>query len=541
MPEADALSERLTGPKSANRALSWQRVRGGTARSFAYRTSNLTAALESIEPLPIVAVFLLCLLVLARSIPLEQDADEILSTIMSLQKLTVFFWVQDRFGNLLPLLTAWIRNPFDNLHVQIGLRLIAGLAAPLFFCSLVFRRAADAWRATLLSDCLLLIVGSAGVMHEIFVDASPYAASFACAGLAAMALRAPSRRFFGGMVLKLAAAGGLLVAYIVNYGLVVVALPLVVLFALLFPSVHATRLLVLHVVAAAVGSLLPEIVAHDFHTDLRLQPELQNFARFAVVIFQAIGWSFILAALLPPGALLLYLRLSRRVRALRLCRMIIAAMLGVAVFAFGVIASSRWLAMNEFHLRYFVPGYLLLISVGGIALWLLARLALRDRTVRGAAFVGLAVLLLLGAHYRPHARGVPSPDIIGGDKGDMARAVAARTIARSLDGIAGGYWDVWPAVLVAEQYRYDIGRVGLDVMGITSRGEVRRSDFAARLAAQGRLRLVCIDLLPAECAVHVSSEMAMPELRFSEFAPMEAIPGDHRLWFVETTSSEIAK
>ena len=132
MPEADALSERLTGPKSANRALSWQRVRGGTARSFAYRTSNLAAALESIEPLPIVAVFLLCLLVLARSIPLEQDADEILSTIMSLQKLTVFFWVQDRFGNLLPLLTIDRRAGGTAVllfaRVPAGRRCLAGHA-----------------------------------------------------------------------------------------------------------------------------------------------------------------------------------------------------------------------------------------------------------------------------------------------------------------------------------------------------------------------------------------------------------------------------
>jgi hypothetical protein len=517
-----------------------RRVRDGIVRPLARRASNLVGALDSIDPLPIVALFGLCLLVLARSVPLGQDADGILPAIMSLQKLSVYFWAQDRFGNLLPLLTAWIRNPFDNLHAQIFLRLMAGLAAPLFFCSLVFRRPTDVWRATLLSDCLLLIVGGAAVMHETFVEALPYGTSLTCAGLAAMALRAPSGRF-GARLLTLAAAVGLLVAYIVNYGLVVVALPLVGLFALLFPSVHATRLLVLHVMAATAGSLLPVIVAPDFSTDLGLAPDPRSFARYAAVIFQAMQWPFILAALLPPALLLLYLRLSRRLRALRLCLVIIAAMLGVAVLTFGVIASSRWLAMNEFHLRYFVPGYLLLISIGGLSLWLLARFAIRDRIIRGAAFVGLATVLLLTAHYRSHARGVPSRDIIGAGKGDMARVVAARYVARSLDGIAGDYWDVWPAVLLAEQYQYDVGYAGSNVLGITSRGGARRSSFAARLAAQGRLRLICIDWLPAECAAYTSLEMGVPGLRFSESGPMERIPGDHRLWLVEITVAENEK
>jgi hypothetical protein len=501
---------------------------------------SLLAALDSIGPLPIVAVFLLCVLVLARFVPLQQNADGILPTIISLQKLTVYFWAQDRFGNLAPLLAAWILSPIRNLYAQVYFRLIAGLVAPLFFSALAFRRPADAWRATLLSDALLLVVGSTGVIHELFVEANPYGTSLACAGLAAIALGAPSRGFVG-TLLKLAGAGGLLVAYVVNFGLVIVALPLMGLFAIFLPSVITMRLLVLHALAAVVGYLLPAILVPDFHSSLMLAPSFISISRYADVCWGATGWPFIVAALLPPAGLLLRLRLLRRLRALRLFRTIIAAMFGIAGLFFMVVASSRWVAMNGFHLRYFVPGYLLLISVGGLSLWLIVRLAPLDRTIRGAAFVGLATVMLLTAMHRLQPFGGPGEDIIGNDRSEIARAVAARYVGRSLDGIAGDYWDVWPAVFVTEQYHYDNGYVGPNVLGIADRGGVRRFDFAARIAAQGRLRIVCIDFLPTDCAIRTSVEMGMPGLRFSELAPVERIPGDHRLWFIEVTPADTPK
>ena len=60
---------------------------------------------------------------------------------------------------------------------------LAALLAPTFFCALFFRRPADVWRATILSDLLLVAVARISPLHEIFVKANPYAPSLACAGL----------------------------------------------------------------------------------------------------------------------------------------------------------------------------------------------------------------------------------------------------------------------------------------------------------------------------------------------------------------------
>jgi hypothetical protein len=517
-----------------------RRLLDSIKRPLVRLSAGISAAIESIAPLQIVGFFTIGLLLLANFIPLQLDGDEIVLSIMSIQKLTVYYWAQDRYGNLASLLTAWVQNPIYNAYAQLFIRLLAGLIAPLFFCALVFRRSVDVWCATLLSAGLLLLVGSVETMLFTYVQANPYSTSLACAGFGAMALRARPARFRRTPLMLLGVVV-LLAAYIVNFGLVIVALPLVGLFAMLLPSADMIRLLMIHLLAAVVSYLLPGIAAPEYRTDLGLAPSLHNIARYAVVIWNSTRWPFVLAVLLPLAVLLFVLVRSGRWQMLRLVFTINVAMLGIGALYFTLIASSRWLVLNEFLPRYFVPGYLLLASVAGNALWLIARVSLRRRAVRDAVFAGFATVLLLAAYTRLHARGMPNHDLIVPGKSEIAREVAARYLALSLDGIVGDYWDVWPAVLMAEQYRYDNGYVGPHVFGVAFRGGVRREEFAARLAAQGRLRLACIDLAPAECSARTSAEMGLPGLRFSEFSPMERLPGDHRLWFVEIMPAEVPR
>jgi hypothetical protein len=188
--------------------------------------------------------------------------------------------------------------------------------------------------------------------------------------------------------------------------------------------------------------------------------------------------------------------------------------------------------MNEFHQRYFIPGYLLLMSTGGIAVWQLFRHAVRDRATRGVLFATLASLLLLLTAGRLHTQGQAAHEVIGDGKAPLADAVASRYMTLSLDGIAGDYWFVWPSVFAAEQYRHDDRSDGPDVLGITYRGDARRREFIARLARRGGLRVGCIDIDAVACIGFVSSNMAAPGLLGVEFAPAERLPDNHLLSFV---------
>ena len=503
------------------------------------RCTSILAALELFAPLQIIGLFTISLLLLASFIPLQLDGDGILLSIMSIQKLSPYYWAEDKYGNLTPLLAVWIRDPLYNVYAQIFMRLLGGLLAPLFFCTLVLRRPIDAWRATLLTVALLLVVGRENMMHEIFVQANPYGTSLACAGLASLALRRHPRGI-GGQLLMLLGAVGVVVSYLVNFAQIVVALPLVGLFAMLFPSGWTVRLLSIHVAAAAISYLLPFIVTPEYQTDLGIAPSLHNIVHYAGVMWDTMRWPFARAVLLPPAFVLAYLLCTRRYRTLLVSFMIMAIMFGVAELYFVVVASSHWLVINDYNIRYFVPGYLLLLSTGGVSLWFAAILVFRNPAMRGAVFAIFTAALLATAGYKHvYGRSPFSSDIIGINKSQLAREVASRYVALSLDGIVGSYWDVWPAVLMAEQYHYDIGLHGSHVLGVAMRGGVRREEFVARLASKGHLRLVCIDLMASDCVAETASEMDVPGLRFAEFAPMEQLPDGHRLWFVEITPTRV--
>src|SRR5260370_42498605 len=58
-----------------------------------------------------------------------QHGDSLLPVLVSLQRWTPFFWEQDRYGMLIPLLARPLANPLTNLLFQGFLNVTCGLAA----------------------------------------------------------------------------------------------------------------------------------------------------------------------------------------------------------------------------------------------------------------------------------------------------------------------------------------------------------------------------------------------------------------------------
>src|SRR4051812_27030057 len=58
-----------------------------------------------------------------------QHGDSLLPVLVSLQRWTPFFWEQDRYGMLIPLLARPVTNPLGNLLVQGFLNVSCGLSA----------------------------------------------------------------------------------------------------------------------------------------------------------------------------------------------------------------------------------------------------------------------------------------------------------------------------------------------------------------------------------------------------------------------------
>jgi len=52
-------------------------------------------------------------------------SDSLIPVLSSLYHWTPFFWQQNRYGSLIPLLSLPLESPFSNLLFQVGLRLFA--------------------------------------------------------------------------------------------------------------------------------------------------------------------------------------------------------------------------------------------------------------------------------------------------------------------------------------------------------------------------------------------------------------------------------
>jgi hypothetical protein len=210
-------------------------------------------------------------------------------------------------------------------------------------------------------------------------------------------------------------------------------------------------------------------------------------------------------------------------------------MLVAAAVLFIAVASSQWLVTNQFHQRYFIPGYLLLISIGGVSLWQFLRQSRLRPAAQTAVFVCAVSVLLLCAFERLRELNMVTHGIIGDGKAPLAEAVGHGSLTLSLDAVAGDYWLVWPSVFMAEQYRYEADSQRPDVLGITFRGDARREEFIGRLAKRGALRVGCIDIEVSLCADFVAKFMEIPGLRGTPFAPEEQLPDRHVLSFITVT------
>lgn len=507
-------------------------------RLLGRRLGLLVAVLNDWEPLLWASLGVVAALIVLGRYPIGQNSDGLLETIMSVQQLTVFFWGQDRFANLLPALTAGVTDPHANAICQLALRTLLGLLAPLFFCVLATPRddAGTAWRATAAASALLLAFMPQREVFEAYIEASPYGTSFALAGFALLAFRRAALAMEGNWSRPALRAIGLVLtcaAYMVNASMVLVAAPLLAGELLLFGSALAMDFSVASLAAVMATAALIAGVPNDTpHTPFGFGETTIGLSYYGGAMLGKPGRFF--ACVLPAtGVSLLLLRYGWRDR--RVSEHLGQAGILVAALTISFIATalSSWVILNSMHPRYLVPEYFLTASLGGVSLVHLVRGTVRSGAVQRAVLVGVCACLLLGAMHRTSSsRKEPTIDIVSGASKEVADAVAAAVLERSLDGVAGDYWDVWPAVFQAEQLAYDFGRPVGHVFGITPRGEGRRSAFVAQLLQKGRFGIACIGYDPDNCRALVLRTMRPPDTLARPAWPTMALPDGRVLTFL---------
>jgi len=392
----------------------------------------------------------------------HEHADSILPVLVSLQRWTPFYWDQERYGMLVPLLALPVRDPLWNLLLQRGLLVLAGLAAVLLLARHAL--AGREWRLAGLLGAALLLALAPGPWAFEYLGDQPYGLSLALA-LAGLAWAEPGqgpgdadRRAGAGTI-----AGGLalvLLAHWVNAAAGLLLLPLAFARAAVDwleggrAAVLRERLAVeagLLAAGLAAGQamlrLYPVLSGHPLRLDARLLPSAEWPSAWAALsrsAWEGAGpaWGAALAAAAGLGLSFLWLGAAREPGAphprLALLR---AGALVAAALAYALLTGGlRWVAENRFHWRYVAPS-VLLVHLAAVSL-LAEPLARARRLARpalwaAAALVPAAALLAAGAPSLARARA------------DLDRAAGAWTadvLAARCDLVAGDYWSVWPAV-----------------------------------------------------------------------------------------------
>jgi len=120
------------------------------------------------------------------------DSDSLVPVLMSLQRWTPFYWEQNRFGSLLPLLAMPVRGPFHNLLTQVGLRLLAVVLSFFLLARTVVPR--SYWPAVGATTLALYIAGK-GLFAHCFLQMQPYPQAVALA-LGGVAVLGDSRKIW---------------------------------------------------------------------------------------------------------------------------------------------------------------------------------------------------------------------------------------------------------------------------------------------------------------------------------------------------------
>jgi hypothetical protein len=420
------------------------------------------------------------------------DSDSLVPVLMSLQRWTPFYWEQNRFGMLVPLLALPVRGPFHNLLVQVALRLFAVVLS--FF--LVARAAVPRpyWPAVGAATLFLFVAGK-GLFAHCFLQMQPYpqALALALGGLALLEAPVAGRR---GAVRATGAAVLVGLAFWVSPSPVFWLLALLMLRRVLRlePEKRLLRFVPFAIICAGFGvSLLVTRYADWASTDLGAAKAAtwpHAWASLALGSAKFLGRPLGIAAAVLAGTALFTVFVRRSPRA-RFAAAAGTCLLGSAAVELVVLGTSSWVHLNGLTIRFLCCG---LLAAATALPAMLAILLLEGRERWHNAANAVALLALLPAVFLRFGPPSPAAARAAFDRhvGPAAPAIAAAGCTH----VIGSYWRVWPAVLRANEILWQRGGKR-QVWGITTRSRPTRDLWWPRSWAAARVAVIRDDSVAA--------------------------------------------
>lgn len=382
------------------------------------------------------------------------NSDSLLPVLLSLQCWTPFYWGQDRFGMLIPLLASPIHSPFHNLLFQDFLDICLGLMAPI----LLARYAVSHWSWPLVgSVAVTMFVAFApeGSRFDVLVS-QPYLIAIALALTGLIVLEEYGSTPWG----KLLALGLVLLAHWMNVSTSILLGPIVVALAGArgrFKEI--LRPLTLLATGTAAGCFFMYLAPSQGATPRSLVPISEwthSWHQVALNMWTALAERHhsveMVAALAITGTAVWFavpgLRKSGR-EMVRVAGALIAA--GLVYWFF--VGALTWVKMNLYDWRYEYPSLLAWVVAAAVlvVLPIVVRFKLSRRLI-----IMLAVIMMISSSVISYGR--PSVGRVRADLDSCCGQLTSDIITSDSNVIVGDYWVTYKSAFHAEMTLYERGR-----------------------------------------------------------------------------------
>jgi hypothetical protein len=351
------------------------------------------------------------------------NADSLVPIFVSLEEFTPFYWGQDRFGMLLPLLASPVRDGFWNLMFQNTIGTVAflvGLAGAFRVCSVP----RPATCALILLSILLVFPGE-NVLLLLTTNQS-YGPALGCYGLATYCYR-QSRRWAAPAALVLVALGTWM-----NAGVSLLAICCAAALLGVTAARQAARTLL-------IGSAI-SLGGHFLLQQWAARPllDITHATVPAAGAITSLGWSFIAEAYTSFGPffwavtgilwITAFAVANRDARLPRESPILAAAAIGMTTYALVMAFLFRG------HARHLAPTLPLVIGIPLAVVFRRYPQAINGRGIPGIVLVALML-----------QTGLSTPRAV---RRDLLAALSdgkeAGLLVKGVTVVTGDYWDVWP-------------------------------------------------------------------------------------------------
>lgn len=415
-----------------------------------------------------------------------QDGDGILTSLISTQKLTWYFWGQDRLLNFIPALASPFSDVENNLRFQVFLRSVFAYLSPLGILIFFTRSPKFLLVAIAITNVIVLCSLSQYAQFNFYVQHNTFGTSLVLLTLAYSLT-------YSRLSKTAVAIAGLLimsVAYATNYALLTYSIPVIAMLGLLRRS--DLQRYVLFFIINCVAILIARLHSKAFgepSTEFGLSISWQGVIDALQIIYQNLNLAFFLV-FVAVAAVCYFL--SKEKSSLALC-----GVLCLAISLIILLANTLWVQMNLYNVRYFLTSIVMICSVLG---FLIARALMQVKSRYALLIPGLALTYCV--FFSLCGFSATYNQLVGAPWRANSVAVAKLAVSEKVRVITGVFWDVWPAVYEAKHLQ-----PSLPVFGAALRGLVLRNDFLAATKGQGEMTALCFLDTSELCANEITGNL----------------------------------